>query len=116
MSKSRAKGTAFETDLVKWFRENGWPDVERLPFSSPLGDLDGLPITAEAKNQAAMKLPEWLAQAEKSAAKRGLPFFVFHKRVRKPIGKTYVTTELEQLAPLLLELVTLRSASSCTNT
>ena len=116
MSRARQKGTAFETALVKWFHENGFPDVKRMPFSSPLGDLYGLPVCAEAKNQVAMKLPEWLIQAEKSGQKLGLPFVVFHKRARKPIGKTYVTTELEQFNKILLELVTLRSALSEPNT
>jgi len=111
VSRARQKGTVFETALVGWFHENGFPGVERMPFSSPLGDLAGLPVCAEAKNQVAMKLPEWLAQAEKSGQKCGLPFMIFHKRARKPIGKTYVTTELEQITPLLLELVALRSAS-----
>jgi Holliday junction resolvase len=83
MSKSRAKGTGFENDVVEFLRENGFVKAKRLPFSSPLGDIQGTPIVLEAKNQKTMKLPEWLEQAAKSGAKAGLLCAVVHKRARK---------------------------------
>lgn len=107
MSKSRAKGTRYENDLVAYFRANGFPDAHRLEFSSPFGDIVGLPIVVEAKDQKAMTLPVWLAQAEKSGFKVGRPFAVFHKRARKNISKHYVTAELDQF------LIFMRSYQYC---
>ena len=100
MSKTRAKGTAFEVDVVsfilKWF-----PDAKRTEFSSPLGDITGTPIVLECKNQKAMTLPAWLDQARKSGEKLGIPFAIVHKRARANVSKTYVTMELDKFAPIL---------------
>ena len=112
MSKQRAKGTRYENDLVAYFRENGFPEAHRLEFSSPFGDIGGLPIVVEAKDQKAMTLPAWLLQGEKSGIKVGKPFAIFHKRARKPVAKHYVTWELDQIVPLLVELVDLRSKTA----
>jgi hypothetical protein len=101
MSKTRAKGTKFENDVVGFLKENGFPKAKRMPFSSPLGDIQGLPIVLEAKDQREMKLPEWLAQAEKSGGKAGFISAVVHKRARKGTSKAYVTMELDQFTKLL---------------
>lgn len=108
MSKSRAAGTYFENRVVAFLNENGFPEAKRTEFSSPLGDITGLPIVLECKNQKAMTLPTWLDQARKSGGKVGKLFAVCHNRARKPISKTYVTFELDQIVPLLLELSSLR--------
>jgi Holliday junction resolvase len=101
MSKSRAKGTDFENDVVEYLRGNGFPKAKRLPFASPLGDIKGTPIVLEAKNQKTMKLPEWLTQAAKSGAKAGFIPAVVHKRARKNVSKSYVTMELDEFTKLL---------------
>jgi len=100
MSKARQKGTAFENDVLA-FLQTWFPDAKRTEFSSPLGDLAGMPIVLECKNQKTMTLPAWLDQARKSGEKTGLPFAIVHKRARANVSKTYVTFELDQLAPLL---------------
>ena len=101
MSKSRAKGTKFENDVVAFLKDHGFPKAKRLPFSSPLGDIQGTPIVLEAKDQKTMKLPEWLEQAAKSGLKAGLLNAVVHKRARKGTSKAYVTMELEQFVQIL---------------
>lgn len=101
MSKTRAKGTRFENQVVEFLRANGFIKAKRLPFSSPLGDIHGTPMVIEAKDQKTMKLPEWLEQANKSGAKAGFLAAVIHKRVRKSIEKAYVTMELETFVKIL---------------
>jgi hypothetical protein len=101
VSRSRAKGTSFENDVVEFLQENGFPKAKRLPFASPLGDIKGTPIVLEAKNQKTMKLPEWLEQATKSGSRAGFIAAVVHKRARKNVSKAYVTMELDQFTQLL---------------
>jgi hypothetical protein len=102
MSKSRQKGTKWENDVLHFLQESGFPNTKRADFSSPLGDLSGLQIVAECKDQRTMALPEWLAQAERASEKvGGRPFAIFHKRLRKNVAKSYVTMELEQFIHLL---------------
>jgi len=40
---SKAKGTAWESMLVKWLRENGFPDADRSPLRGSL-DQEQHPI------------------------------------------------------------------------
>ena len=47
MSKTRAKGTAFETEVVNYLKANGFDEAERNPLNSPLGDIGKIPIVAE---------------------------------------------------------------------
>ena len=108
MSRARQKGTSFEVAFLKYCQENGFPEASRTEFSSALGDIKGLPITLECKNQRTMNLPEWLAQVKKSSDKTGLPGGVAHKRLRANIAKTYITFEADQIIPLLAELAHLR--------
>lgn len=44
MSKSKAKGTAAESAVVKYLREQGWPSAERraLNGASDRGDIAGV--------------------------------------------------------------------------
>ena len=45
MSTARKSGTAAESAVVRWLRDNGWPDVDRAPLRGVLdtGDLTGMP-------------------------------------------------------------------------
>jgi hypothetical protein len=67
MSKQKQKGTAAETAVVNWLKEQGRKHVERrsLNGSSDRGDVAGLPgVVIEVKNHKAMKLSEWLSELE----------------------------------------------------
>jgi hypothetical protein len=116
MSKSRAKGTAYENLVRDFLKENGFPEAERESFSSALGDIANLPMTIECKSVAKMTLPIWLEQVGKSSAKTGKPGVVVHKRIRKNVSQSYCTMELSTLAQILFELKNLRSAHLHPNT
>lgn len=53
MSKSRAKGTAAETLLTRWFHANGFPGADRQPLrgTHDTGDINLCPgVVVEVKN------------------------------------------------------------------
>lgn len=75
MSKSKQKGTSFETSLLPALRYV-WPLVERRAqqgandkgdFYLPGSDL----ITLEAKNVAKSNIPGWLAEAKQESVNAG---------------------------------------------
>jgi hypothetical protein len=84
MTRSRAKGTAWETAIVTYLRANGVPHAERraLGGSRDRGDIAGIPsIVTEAKSAARMELGTWLAEAEAERVNDGAEFgVVWHKR------------------------------------
>jgi hypothetical protein len=98
MSKSRARGTAFETATVNYLHENGFPAVVRTGSAAyGDGDITGISgIVIENKDQARMDLSGWLNQATKSAERRDkneIPIVV-HKRRGKNVSQSYVTMAL----------------------
>jgi len=102
MSKARQKGTSFETAIVNFLKENGFPEAERWgSLDMALGDIRNMPIVLEAKNHKAMALSEWCTQAETSGKKANKLWAVIHKRIRKGIAQSYVTMSLEQFVILL---------------
>lgn len=115
---SNAKGTRFETDVMKYLRERGY-DVERLRLTSheDEGDLCvRAPFTKigrlilEAKNVKRMSLAGWVQEAEVEALNyadhRGLDYddvhwAVVHKKHGKGVAKSYVTLPLDEFLRLL---------------
>ena len=100
MSKQRAKGTEFENRVVEVLLPF-FDEAQRLEFSSPLGDIGGLPIVIECKNHQSMALADWMNQAERSGERVGKMHAVVHKRRGKNARKAYVTQDLEQYAQIL---------------
>jgi len=102
MSKARQKGTAFETAIVNYLRENGFPEAERWgSVDMGQGDIRNVPMVLEAKNHKTMSLSEWCDQAEASGTKAGKLWAVIHKRTRRGTPKAYVTMSLENFVELL---------------
>lgn len=67
MSCSRAKGTAWESAIVDYLRDNGAPHAERRAQSGATdrGDIAGIPaVVIEAKSAARVELAGWLDEAE----------------------------------------------------
>jgi Holliday junction resolvase len=65
MSKSKQKGTAAETAVVRYLRENGFPYAERraLTGNYDQGDITGCgPIVFEVKNHKTMDLAGWVQE------------------------------------------------------
>lgn len=107
MSKSKAKGTAFETSLLPLL-EQYWPHTERRAtegrndrgdFAMPGNRL----YIVEAKNEKTLKLPEWWRETETEALNAGVPFgLLVHKRrgTTKP-EEQWTTLALGQLLKLI---------------
>ena len=67
MSKAKAKGTAAETALVLWLRDNGYELAERraLTGKADRGDIAGIPnVVIEVKSGAKLEIPAWLKETE----------------------------------------------------
>lgn len=105
-NRSKQKGTAAETDVVKYLHSLGHTNVERraLHGSNDRGDLSGLEnCVCEVKNVARIDLAGWVDEAERERENDGSKYgFVWHKRkgTTDP-GKWYVTMTGAQLVALL---------------
>ena len=72
MSANKAKGTRWESAIVAFLRERGFPYADRVPLSGAKdrGDVTvgpGGPVI-EAKNQNRHSLAEWVDEAEEECA------------------------------------------------
>jgi hypothetical protein len=70
VNRSKARGTQFESSIVKYLKDNGWPHADRLTLSGSQdrGDVrlgDGIDVVIEAKAHRTYSIPEWLREAEK---------------------------------------------------
>jgi hypothetical protein len=105
MSKQRQKGTAFETAVVNWLKEQGL-HAARLPLAGnkDIGDITVEPwsINLEAKNCRQLALSQWVAEADAEATNAGRPVVVVAKRVGKgDPAESYVVMPLRVLHLLL---------------
>jgi len=65
MNRSKQKGTAFETAIVRWLNANGYPNAERSPLrgNKDRGDVTGIPgVCIEAKNCKTLTPSLWIDQ------------------------------------------------------
>ena len=98
MSKSKAKGTAWETKIVNHLRGNGFPHAERrtLSGSDDKGDINAAPgLVIEAKNQARHSWAEWLDEAVTEAANAdgALGLVWAHRRGKSSPADAYVVMD-----------------------
>lgn len=96
MSRSKDKGTAWESTIVAYLREQGFPHVERraLLGVNDRGDISGLPDwVIEAKNCRREELPGWLDEAEAERVNAGAEYGVVwhHRRGRAHPRDGFVT-------------------------
>lgn len=111
MNPSKQKGTAWETALVRWFRERLF-DAKRIVLhgNKDEGDVEvtGGPVRGdrvvhlEAKNCKALSLAAWVDEAEAESLNAGVPVVVVAKRkgTTDP-GKAYVIMSLNQFVEFL---------------
>lgn len=106
MSASKRKGTAWETAVVTYLRDNGVPHAERraLNGSRDRGDVAGIPgLVIEAKSAARTELAAWVDEAEQERVNDGAQLaLVWHKRRGKTsAGNAFVTMTGATLIKLL---------------
>ena len=113
MSKSKARGTAFESQIVRWL--NAVFDTDeftRLPLKGrfDVGDVgwlrrSGRKVVIEAKNCQRLELAKWLREAEEERGNAdALAKAVFVKRRGvgdATFGETYVVMEARDLYALV---------------
>lgn len=84
MSKSKSKGTGWETAITRYLLGEGFPHIERRALSgtSDRGDLAGIPgWVIEAKNCQRTELAAWVDEAAIEQANDGAEFSaVWHHR------------------------------------
>jgi len=116
-NKAKAKGTAFETLVVKYLRPRGFAKAFRPATSGSYdsGDINGISNPArqaiiQCKNQRKFDLSGWLndavAQAQQEAVGGNALPIVVAKRPgvgEKNLGETYAILRLEDLSTLLKE-------------
>ena len=96
MSRSRAKGTAWESRLVGYLREQGAPYAERRALAgiNDRGDVSGIPgLVIEAKCATGMQLAAWVDEAEIERANDNAAIGVVwhHRRGKASPADGYVT-------------------------
>jgi hypothetical protein len=108
-SYNKAKGTKFESDVMKYLRKLGH-FAERLAKAGANDEGDLVTIIAgqtyilECKNRKSLDLPQFWAEAQAEAANyakaRGLvvepPAFVIVKRRQHGVEKAWVIQDLDQ--------------------
>lgn len=106
-SPAKRKGTAFESDVVRYLREHGFPYAERraLRGTADAGDVAGVPgWVLEVKNHRALDLGPWMNEAHAEAANDGVGrFAVVHKRRQHSTAEAFVTMPLRLFTALLAE-------------
>ena len=106
MSKSKAKGTAFETEIVRTLQSKWWPNAERRTLSgvNDKGDINLHPdVVIEAKDHGTLKFSQWLAEAEKERVNAGASIGVVwaKRRGKASASDAYVVMTGEQFIELL---------------
>ncbi len=104
-NRAKAQGTAWETRLVKYLQENGFPYAERRALTGALdrGDIAGIPLVClEAKNARRHELAQWIDEVvkEKANAQAQIAAVVFPRRGHSA-ARAYVLMELQQFIDLI---------------
>lgn len=109
MSRSKAKGTAAETAVVRFLQAAGFVQAERrtLGGAHDRGDIAGVPgVVIEVKNCARQELSAWVAEAELERDNDNATLGVVwsKRRGKSSPADWFVTMSGRQFAALLREL------------
>ncbi|MFE5093264.1 hypothetical protein ACFRCI_23605 [Streptomyces sp. NPDC056638] len=98
MNPSKQKGTAWESLIVGYLREHHDPTTHRnvQMGAKDIGDIAGYYLHAlEAKAEKEIKLPSYIAQANREAVNAGEPFgCAVVKRRMKGVADGYVVRDV----------------------
>lgn len=112
MSRSKDKGTRFESQVALYLQAKLGPAIERraLHGTNDRGDIAGVyfmgkPVVIECKNHKRMELAAWMDEARMEAGNADAPYyFTVHHRPGcgdLRTGHNYVTTDLETFCRLI---------------
>jgi hypothetical protein len=104
VSRSKAKGTAWESAIVAYLNGAGFPVERRTQAGAhDKGDVAGLPLVIEAKNCRAAELAAWVDEAQAEARNAGVPVGVVwhHRRGKASPADGFVTMRGEDFLILL---------------
>ena len=105
MTASKRRGSRFETEVVAYLAEHGFPLAERrvMGGTRDRGDVAGIPgWTLELKAERSLDLAGALSEARTEAANAGtLDYAAVLKRRSHGIGDAYVVLPLDRFAHLL---------------
>lgn len=107
-SKGKAKGSAFEREIVTHLREQGWTGAERTRagWVDDRGDIDGVVgVTFECKNRRSMDLAEWIDElvVEMQHANNRVGAVVHKRRGVTDPGQYYASMPFSIFLTLLQE-------------
>ncbi len=108
MSKSKQKGTAAETAVVKYLKANGFPKAERRALQGNLdkGDISGVDdVVFEVKDHKKMELSGWVKElvVEVDNADAVTGAVIHKKRGTLDVGEWYATIPVWVYIDLLIE-------------
>jgi hypothetical protein len=108
MSAAKVKGTRWESAIVGYLMECGFPAVERraLNGAKDKGDIAGLPVVVEAKNCKAVSLGAWVDEADVEARNAGVPVGVVwhHRRGKASPADGFVTMSGSAFVALMQQI------------
>lgn len=107
-NRSRDKGTAWESAIVAYLREHGWPHAERRARAGAhdRGDIAGVAgVVIEAKNEARVTLAGYIAETltEQANAAAAVGAAWVKRRGKTSAGDGYVIMTGRQFVQLLRE-------------
>lgn len=108
MNRSKQKGTAWETDIVRALHDAGWQHCERRTLSGACdrGDINVHPdVVIEAKNHGTLNLAAWIHEAEVERGNAGAKVAVVwcKRRGKARAEDGYVVMTGDQFTRLLRE-------------
>jgi hypothetical protein len=106
MNRSKQKGTAAETAVVRWLQANGHPYAERrsLHGANDRGDVAGVPgVVIEIKNCKTVDLAGWVTElkTEMLNADAGIGAVIHKRRGTTDVGEWYATMPVSVFNKLL---------------
>jgi len=104
----KARGTEFESLIVRGFNDTGWPYVERRALTGAVdrGDITGLPgVVVQCKASSRIDLSGWLKEVQQQVTndQADIGFVVHKRRMHVDPLDQYVTTDLRTIIQLLHE-------------
>jgi hypothetical protein len=105
VNRSKIKGTAYETAVVNYLQQHGFPNAERRALRGSLdcGDIAGIPdvvmeLKATREITLAAFMDETAVERRNAGARIGVAVV---KRRQRSTGESYVIMELSQFVEMI---------------